>query len=109
MSHCLLMQYRGVRFLFIHDPEELARPFDGWVIHGHVHNRDPSRYPFFNPVSRMINVSAEMIGYRPISLTEIHGLVSGSREIIRFRNLAKNDDLSSDPLLISKPIMSLCQ
>lgn len=86
MSHCLLMRYRGVPYLFIHDPKELTRPFDGWVIHGHVHNKDLAKYPFFNPDTRMVNVSAELIGYRPISLDEIHSLVCGTDEIIKFRD-----------------------
>jgi calcineurin-like phosphoesterase family protein len=102
MSHCLLMCYRDVRYLFIHDPEELARPFDGWVIHGHVHNKDPARYPFFNPIKRTVNVSAEMIGYRPISLKEIHSLVTGTEEVIRFRDVAKKDLPEMDRPLIAE-------
>ncbi|MDG6257456.1 MAG: metallophosphoesterase [Methanomicrobiaceae archaeon] len=90
MSHCLQMRYKGIPFLFIHDPEEVNRPFEGWVIHGHVHNKDIIQYPFFNPDTRMVNVSVEMIGYRPISLDVIHTLVTGTEEVIPIH----------DPLLI---------
>lgn len=96
MSHCLLMRYRGIPYLFIHNPDELVKPFDGWVIHGHVHNKDLTNYPFFNPHSRTVNVSAEMIGYRPISLPEIHHLVTGTDEVIPFRDLSWVDVLSRD-------------
>jgi len=94
MSHCLLMRYRGVPYLFIHDPKELTKPFDGWVIHGHVHNKDLTQYPFFNPFTRMVNVSAELIGYRPISLEEIHGLVCGTDEVVTFRDISISGEQS---------------
>jgi calcineurin-like phosphoesterase family protein len=100
MSHCLLMRYHGVPYLFIHNPEELVRPFDGWVIHGHAHNKDLATYPFFNPHERRINVSAEMIGYRPISLKEIHSLVLGRQEVIRFRKVLPGDDSRSDQSMV---------
>lgn len=89
MSHCLLMRYRGIRYLFIHDPKELTRPFDGWVVHGHVHNKDLTQYPFFNPFTRMVNVSAELIGYHPISFDEIHELVCGTGEVVTFRDISR--------------------
>lgn len=94
MSHCLLMRYREIPYLFIHDPEELIRPFDGWVIHGHVHNKDLTRYPFFNPKTKTINVSAEMIGYRPIPMSEIDDLVRTMDETMTFRELMPVHTLS---------------
>lgn len=88
MPHCLLMRYRGIPYLFIHNPVELVNPFEGWVIHGHVHNKDLTRYPFLNPHQRTVNVSAELIGYRPISLDEIHHLVMEADRVIRFRDIS---------------------
>jgi len=88
MPHCVLTRYRGVPFLLIHNPDEVASPFPGWVVHGHVHNKDPSRYPFFDPANRRINVSAEMVGYRPVSFDEIHQLVTGTCETLEFRDLS---------------------
>lgn len=88
MPHSILLEHRDVSYLLIHDPVELTKPFSGWVIHGHVHNKDLSKYPFFNPEKRTINASAEMVGYRPISLDEIHDLVTGTREILEFRDLS---------------------
>ena len=96
MSHCLLMRYKGMPYLFIHNPEELVKPFDGWVIHGHVHNKELANYPFFNPDKRTVNVSAEMIGYRPISLDDIHTLVTGTDEVILFRDLSRADEMTRD-------------
>jgi len=104
MSHCLLMRYKGVPYLFIHNPEELVKPFDGWVIHGHVHNKELANYPFFNPDKRTVNVSAEMIGYRPISLDEIHSLVAGTDEVILFRDLSQADEMVRDD-----PVVANCR
>lgn len=86
MSHCLFMNYDDISFLFIHDPEELVRPFEGWVVHGHVHNKNLTDFPFFNPFEKRVNVSAEVIGYRPISLDEITRLVRDARDVIEFRD-----------------------
>jgi calcineurin-like phosphoesterase family protein len=64
-------EYENLKFLFIHDPADVPPSFDGWVIHGHHHNNDLRHYPFMNFIDRHVNVSAEVIGYKPISLHEI--------------------------------------
>lgn len=97
MSHCLFMNYHGTRFLFIHDPEELVRQFDGWVVHGHVHNKNLTDFPFFNPFEKRVNVSAEMIGYRPIPLDEIFGLVQGTKDILDIRNVQASGVEEGEP------------
>jgi len=63
--------YEGKKFLLIHDPAGAPPSYDGWVIHGHHHNNDLRNYPFMNFTGRRVNVSAEVIGYRPVSLHEI--------------------------------------
>jgi calcineurin-like phosphoesterase family protein len=64
-------EYENLKFLFIHDPAGVPPLFDGWVIHGHHHNNDLRHYPFMNFIDRHVNVSAEVIGYKPVSLREI--------------------------------------
>ncbi len=64
-------EYENRRFLLIHDPADAPPGYDGWIIHGHHHNNDLRRFPFMNFSERRINVSAEVIGYRPISMREI--------------------------------------
>ncbi len=64
-------EYEGKKFLLIHDPADAPPSFDGWVIHGHHHNNDLRNYPFMNFTGRRVNVSAEVIGYKPVSLHEI--------------------------------------
>ncbi len=63
--------YENKKFLFIHDPADAPPSYDGWVIHGHHHNNDLRHYPFMNFINRRVNVSAELIGYKPVSLREI--------------------------------------
>lgn len=84
------IEYENLRFLLIHDPAEAPPSFDGWVIHGHYHNNDLRHYPFINFTGRRVNVSAEVIGYKPVSLGEIvHRIrkreVSGDTTPILFR------------------------
>jgi calcineurin-like phosphoesterase family protein len=69
-------EYRGIRFLFVHDPADAPEGFEGWVVHGHHHNNDLRNYPFISFKHRRVNVSAEVVGYRPIALAEIHHLIT---------------------------------
>jgi calcineurin-like phosphoesterase family protein len=61
----------GIRFTLVHDPKDAPEVPGNWVIHGHHHNNDLIQYPFINFENRRINVSAEVVGYRPVSLTSL--------------------------------------
>jgi len=69
------LDYKGLRFLLVHDPADIPSGFNGWVIHGHHHNNDLRHFPFINFVDQRINVSAEVIGYVPVGLNEICALI----------------------------------
>jgi calcineurin-like phosphoesterase family protein len=86
------LDYRGFSFLLVHDPADVPAEFHGWVIHGHHHNNDLHHYPFINFNERRINVSAEVIGYVPVSLNEIC-------QIIQSRQSMGN----TEPLLLKYP------
>lgn len=45
--------------------------FDGWVLHGHVHNNDLENYPFINPTRKYANLSVELLEYTPIEIEEL--------------------------------------
>ena len=64
-------EYEDLKFFLVHDPADAPPSFDGWVIHGHHHNNDLRNYPYMNFTDRRVNVSAEVIGYKPVSLHEI--------------------------------------
>lgn len=65
----------GIPFTLVHDPDGAAPVPGGWVIHGHHHNNDLSRYPFISFRQRRINVSAEIVGYRPVAFAELAGIL----------------------------------
>lgn len=85
----------GIPFLLIHNPADAPPGYDGWVIHGHHHNNDLRHYPYIDPASRRVNVSAEVLGYTPISLGEISH---------RIQELAPSGD--SAPILLRYPHIS---
>lgn len=76
----VIIRYEGIEFLLIHDPAEAPPGFTGWVIHGHHHNNDLRHYPFINMRERRVNVSAEVLGYCPVSLAEIARIIREREE-----------------------------
>jgi calcineurin-like phosphoesterase family protein len=73
--HSETIEQEGIRFFLVHDPADAPVEFDGWVIHGHHHNNDLRHFPFIDFKTRRINVSAEVIGYIPVSLRELCALI----------------------------------
>ena len=74
MKQSEFLEYSGRKFLLIHDPANKPVNWEGWTIHGHVHNHDLEKYPFINGEKKTINVSAELVGYKPVSLEFICNL-----------------------------------
>jgi calcineurin-like phosphoesterase family protein len=71
-----IVEYGFFRFFLVHDPSDAPPDFDGWVIHGHHHNNNLAEYPFINLMQRRVNVSAEVVGYSPVSIREIADRIS---------------------------------
>ena len=69
LKRCIV-RYGNKEFILIHKPED-AGDWNGWIIHGHHHNNYPEYYPFINKENKTINVSVEMIEYRPIQFSLI--------------------------------------
>jgi calcineurin-like phosphoesterase family protein len=63
-----VLHTREYDFLLVHDPEDRQPGWQGWTIHAHVHNNNMQKYPFINGEQKTINVSSELVGYRPVSL-----------------------------------------
>lgn len=66
----MFLNYKGHEFLLTHDPREVHHSWKGWVIHGHTHNNNP-RYPLVNKRNKTINVSVELIDYKPIQIDDL--------------------------------------
>ena len=65
----------GIPFVLVHDPDDVADTSSGWVIHGHHHNNNLEHYPFINFEKRRINVSAEVVRYQPVSLSDLCNII----------------------------------
>jgi len=82
MYESLPLSYKGIEFLFVHDPVMAPAGFEGWIIHGHHHNNQPNIYPFFDPEKKRVNVSVELVKYQPVSLDYIVSLIKEDHEKI---------------------------
>ena len=67
----VILKYKGKEFLLVHDPSIKPKNWNGWVIHGHKHNNHLEEFPFINGERKTINVSCELLNYKPINLNEI--------------------------------------
>lgn len=74
------IDFEGEQFLLVHDPSEAPFSFNGWVIHGHHHNNDLRSYPFICFEKRRINISAEVIGYVPVSIRDLCAVIRYHRD-----------------------------
>jgi calcineurin-like phosphoesterase family protein len=72
------LHINGYDFLLIHDPDpngkhqtqrqkQKLQNWHGWIIHGHVHNNRP----FIDGEHKTINLSVEVINYRPMGLSDL--------------------------------------
>lgn len=65
MACCVLSTELG-DILLVHNPVD-ATGWPGWAIHGHVHKKRP----FIDFTNRRVNVSAEVIGYKPVAIETV--------------------------------------
>ncbi|MDD5141943.1 2'-5' RNA ligase family protein [Methanoregula sp.] len=77
----VIIEHEGLRFCLVHDPADAPKDFEGWVVHGHYHNNDLRNYPFIDFVHKRINVSAEVIGHVPASLSAICETIRDRKKI----------------------------
>ena len=85
--------YKGYKFWLNHYPTSIPKDWDGWVIHGHTHNNS-KKYTFVNGDARTINVSCELVDYRPVDLDKIIAL--------NIESIKKMDTIHSKPVRRNK-------
>ncbi len=78
-------------FLLVHDPDRLPVDWNGWIIHGHKHNNDMKNYPFINGDRKTINISPELVNYRPVSLEFLSSL--------KLSSIKRMDTIDSQPVI----------
>lgn len=70
-----LLNYRDMKFLVVHNPENATSWFDGdWILHGHTHLHTP----FIDIFRKRVNLSVEVVNYTPLNLEEIYTMVKES-------------------------------
>jgi calcineurin-like phosphoesterase family protein len=87
-----IVESGGYKFYLVHDPHNVPDYWTDWVIFGHEHNNNISKYPFIEGERRQINVSVEVIDYRPVSLEYLLSLDLNSikrKNTIRSRTIYK--------------------
>jgi calcineurin-like phosphoesterase family protein len=67
----LRFEHGGHRFYAVHDPADAPRNVDGWLLHGHHHNNWPDEFPFVDPAERRVNLSVELLDYRPLPMDRL--------------------------------------
>lgn len=72
----LIVESDGFKFYLTHDPANIPNNWNGWVIHGHVHNNSRDydikrKYPYINYAKKRVNVSVELTNYKPLKLSTI--------------------------------------
>ena len=77
-----IIEYEDYKFMLIHNPDSsYTFDFNGWIIHGHHHANDLDKYPLINPKMKRINVSVEVLNYKPISFENILKLIRNGKFI----------------------------
>lgn len=71
-----ITEFDGTKFYLTHSLANVPRGWDGWVIHGHVHNNSHDydmrrKYPYINYGKKTVNVSVELTKYKPLKLSTI--------------------------------------
>lgn len=70
----IVLQVGLEHIMLVHAIEYLRGPWHGWVIHGHHHNNNLKEFPHINRAKKTINVSVELVDYRPVELAQILGI-----------------------------------
>ena len=71
-----LIDFKDLKFLVVHDPDNATSWFDGdWIIHGHHHVNSP----FIDITKKRVNVSVEAINYSPLNMEDLYAIVKESQ------------------------------
>ena len=67
----VFLNFKGKKFLLTHDPAIKPKNWNGWIIHGHKHNNHLEEFPLVNGENKTINLSIELIDYKPVEIGHI--------------------------------------
>ncbi|WP_338741147.1 metallophosphoesterase family protein [Haloplanus salilacus] len=86
LDSCIL-SHGDYQFYCTHRPEDVPETWDGWVLHGHIHNNDTETYPFVAYDERRVNVSSELLGFRPLTLETVTSVLDACPPGSRLRDV----------------------
>lgn len=68
-----ILEYADEKFLLVHQPDSISSAdFESmWRIHGHTHNSNMELFPLVNHTNKTMNVSVELIDYKPINIKDL--------------------------------------
>ena len=69
------ISHENQEFYCEHYPSDVPEDAVWWSLYGHHHNNDTASFPFIDPDERRVNVSCELLEYRPLSLDELVSLI----------------------------------
>jgi calcineurin-like phosphoesterase family protein len=78
------VSYQGYQFYCSHYPEDVPTGASWWNVHGHVHNNDLEQFPFINPTEKRVNVSCEVLDYKPIDVATLVQLLDAGERVETF-------------------------
>jgi calcineurin-like phosphoesterase family protein len=71
-AESFVIQYKKYRFYCTHRPDNVPTEWTEWVIYGHHHNNNLTKYPFVDYDNNRINASMELTDYKPLKLEKLY-------------------------------------
>lgn len=71
----LILNHKQYKFYITHNPVNVPSSWKNWVIHGHEHNHNLKDFPLINKEKKRINVSAELLNYKPLKIDVLIKLI----------------------------------
>lgn len=84
LESCVL-DHEGIEF-YCTPPQARPDSWDGWAIHGHEHDNNPEKFSFV-ATDECVDVSVELLDYRPVSLDDLTQLVRQVPDCSRVRGV----------------------
>ena len=81
------LSHGDYQFYCTHRPQDIPEDWDGWAMHGHEHNNDTETYPFVACDDQRVNVSSELLNFRPVALETVTRLLDACPAGSRLRDV----------------------
>ncbi|HIH73901.1 MAG TPA: hypothetical protein HA306_00960 [Methanosarcina sp.] len=94
----MIIEFNGFKFYLTHNPTDVPNSWNGWVIHGHVHNNSHDydiqrKYPYINYDKKTVNVSVELTKYKPLKLSTIVKQIKEGKQISKVQPEKRTENI----------------